>query len=125
MAPRAWWSRRAGRSTAQASETRTRTSASPSAGDPARFPWRNEATFRRLVLLGLVLVQTYLATSLMAAVLPNHGTHPLEVAMLALFAILFGFVCGGFWTAIAGFVLLLPPGDRHFISRTAAGDAPI
>src|SRR5438034_1052845 len=59
------------------------------------------------------------------AVLPYHGRQPLEVAMLVLFAVLFGWISAGFWTAIAGFVLLLLGGDRHAISRTAAAAAPV
>ena len=39
----------------------------------------------------------------MIDVLPYHGTQPLEIAILVLFAILFGWVSAGFWTALAGF----------------------
>jgi len=81
--------------------------------------------FRRVVLLGLTLAQTYLATNFMVAVLPYHGRQPLEIVILCLFAILFAWVSGGFWTAIAGYVLLLARGDRYAISRTAAPNAPI
>ncbi len=42
-----------------------------------------------------------------------------------LFAILFGWVSAGFWTAMAGFFLLLVGRDRYAISRSAAADAPI
>ena len=36
---------------------------------------------------------------------------------LALFAILFCWVSAGFWTAMAGFLVLLRGGDRYMISR--------
>src|SRR5947207_6800224 len=87
--------------------------------------WHVAGSFRRVVLLGLVVAQTYVATNFMIAVLPYHGRQPLEIAMLALFAILFGWISAGFWTAIAGFVLQLLGGDRYSISRTAPVAAPI
>ena len=87
--------------------------------------WHASGIFRRLVALGLTLAQTYIATTFMVAVLPYHGRQPLEIAMLVLFAILFAWVSGGFWTAIAGFVLLTLGGDRYAISRTARPDASI
>ncbi len=87
--------------------------------------WHAAGNFRRVVLLGLVVAQTYVATNFMIAVLPYHGRQPLEIAMLALFAILFGWISAGFWTAIAGFVLQLLGGDRYAISRTAPATAPI
>jgi membrane glycosyltransferase len=87
--------------------------------------WYRAGTFRRVVLLGLVLAQTGLATDFMTTVLPYHGTQPLEIAILILFAILFGWVSMGFWTAMAGFLLLLFGDGRYSISRTAAGDTPI
>src|SRR5438128_2612718 len=61
----------------------------------------------------------------MSAVLPYHGRQPLEIAILVLFTVLFGWVSAGFWTAIAGYVLLLIGSDRYAISRTARSDAPI
>ncbi|HEX8986399.1 MAG TPA: glucans biosynthesis glucosyltransferase MdoH, partial [Rhodocyclaceae bacterium] len=65
------------------------------------------------------------ATWAMASVLPYHGHEPLEVALLALFAVLFFWVSAGFWTAVMGFAVLLAGGDRHAISASAAADAPL
>jgi membrane glycosyltransferase len=87
--------------------------------------WHTVGSFRRVVLLGLIAAQTYIATNFMVAILPYHGRPPLEIAMLILFAILFAWISGGFWTAIAGFALQLLGGDRYAISRTAARDAPL
>ena len=87
--------------------------------------WQSSGSFRRLVLLGFTLAQTYIATNFMVAVMPYHGRQPLEVAMLVLFAILFAWVSGGFWTAMAGYILLSFGGDRHAISRTAPEGAAI
>ena len=87
--------------------------------------WQRAAIIRRAVLLGLVLSQTYIGVALMTAVLPYHGRQPLEIAILILFAVLFGWISAGFWTAIAGFSLLLFGSDRYAISRTAPHDGPI
>ena len=93
---------------------------------PERHPDEHRAaTFRRLVLMGLIVSQTYIASNFMVAVLPYHGRQPLEIAILVLFAILFGWVSAGFWTAMAGFVLLVFGTDRYAITSGAAHDAPL
>ncbi|HEY8554664.1 MAG TPA: glucans biosynthesis glucosyltransferase MdoH [Burkholderiales bacterium] len=81
--------------------------------------WRQIAAARRTALLVLVLVQTWLAVQAMKGVLPYGGEQPLELVILALFAVLFGWISAGFWTALAGFVLLLRRRDPFAIS---AGD---
>jgi len=103
-------------------------------GEPSEHPdvaasgtidWHPAGLRRRLVLLALVIAQTIVATEFMSAVLPYHGGQPLETLLLVLFAILFGWVSAGFWTAMAGFLVLLLGRDRYAISRSAAADAPI
>ena len=113
------WSRARG-----ARSARPRADAGSASPDPQGH-WHAVGSFRRIVLLGLIVAQTYIATNFMVAVLPYHGRQPLEIAMLILFAILFAWVSGGFWTAIAGFVLQLLGGDQFAISRTAPQDAPL
>ncbi len=90
-----------------------------------RKRWFHVANRRRLVLLTLALAQAWLATALMSEVLPYHGRHVLEMAILVLFAILFTWVSLGFWTAMAGLFVLLGGRDRYAISRTARPDSPI
>jgi membrane glycosyltransferase len=83
--------------------------------------WRLRCTamVRRTLLTVLVLAQTAAFVHGMAThVLPYHGAQPLEVAILSLSAILFGWVSLGFWTAITGFVLLCRGADRHAITRS-------
>jgi len=87
--------------------------------------WHRAGTVRRSLLLALVLIQTVLATWSMTAVLPYHGSQPLEIALLALFVLLFAWISAGFWTAVMGFLVLLFGGDRYAISRTAAPGAAI
>ncbi|MCW5574867.1 MAG: glucans biosynthesis glucosyltransferase MdoH [Burkholderiales bacterium] len=98
----------------------------PDASPPdPRGHWQRTANRRRIVLLALVLLQTWFATGYMADVLPYDGRQPLEIAILILFMVLFGWISAGFWTALAGFALLCRRRDPHAISATAAGDAPI
>ncbi|GAA4030569.1 glucans biosynthesis glucosyltransferase MdoH [Actimicrobium antarcticum] len=85
------------------------------APDP-RGNWQRGGLWRRLTLLVLMVGQSALGTYFMSAVLPYHGAKPLEMGMLALFAILFCWVSVGFWTAMAGFLVLLRGGDRYLIS---------
>src|SRR3569623_3653687 len=66
--------------------------------------WRGAAYFRRTSLLLLVLAQMVVGTYYMVAILPYHGEPLLEQALIASFAILFGWIATGFWTAVLGFV---------------------
>ena len=109
MAPRAWLDR----------------GAAPTDSPDPRGHWHRSASARRIALSGLVLAQTWIATDFMASVLPYQGRQVLEIAILVLFAILFGWISAGFWTAMAGFVLQSFRGDRYMVSRTAAPDAPV
>jgi len=92
---------------------------------PERGRWRRAGFWRRGLLVALILGQTYIATDLMVAILPYHGRQPLEIPILVLFAILFGWISAGFWTALAGYMVLAGRGDRWAISRTAAAGTPI
>ncbi|NUT14908.1 MAG: glucan biosynthesis glucosyltransferase H, partial [Cupriavidus sp.] len=93
-------------------------------GPDAEGKWHPAGSHRRWVLLGLVGIQTVLATYFMTNVLPYHGADPLEIAILVLFAILFSWVSAGFWTAMMGFLVLAKGGDKHLISRSAVPDRP-
>jgi membrane glycosyltransferase len=111
-------------------DQRTRTTATQPEYSEADSPdaqgsWHRAAAVRRLAIAGLVISQTYIAANFMSAVLPYHGAHALEIALLALFTALFAWVSVGFWTAIAGFLLLLLGRDGYAISRSAAADATI
>jgi membrane glycosyltransferase len=94
-------------------------------GPAPRSAWHAAAARRRAVLLLLIAAQTALAGYFMAGVLPYNGRQPLETALLVVFTILFAWVSAGFWTAIAGFAVLLAGGERHAISGKAAKDGPI
>ena len=94
--------------------------------DPEReVHWLGAARLRRLILVSLVIGQTWLAAYFMTAILPYHGSHWLEIIILALYSILFAWVGMGFWTALMGFWVLARGKDQFAISATAAPDAPI
>jgi len=94
------------------------------APDP-RGRWQYLGNIRRIVLLVLMLAQTVVATYFMSKVLPYQGAAKLEVLLLTLFAILFCWVSAGFWTALAGFLVLLRGNDRYAIARHVDARAPI
>lgn len=96
----------------------------PDAPDP-RGRWQFIGNLRRFVLLSLMIAQTLAATWFMSRVVPYQGTAWLEMVLLLLFAVLFCWVSAGFWTAIAGFWLMLRGSDRYLISRRRASREPI
>jgi membrane glycosyltransferase len=85
--------------------------------------WTRVAHVRRLLLVLLVLVPTTIASAFMVNVLPHQGRTWLEVAIVAFFGILFGWVSVGFWTALFGFWTLLRGRDRYAITGLARGEA--
>jgi membrane glycosyltransferase len=96
-------------------------------GSPLRrlrrtLPWTRVAHWRRLLLVLLVLVPTTIASAFMVNVLPTQGRTWLEVAIVATFGVLFGWVSVGFWTALFGFVTLVRGRDRFAITGPTAGD---
>lgn len=62
-------------------------------------------TWRRLLLLTLVALTTALGTVLMAHVLALHDGRLLDLAVLAVFFLGFGWIALSFWVAAIGFVL--------------------
>jgi membrane glycosyltransferase len=89
----------------------------------SRVRWRFLALRRRLLLAGLVLLPSVVATAFMLDVLPQRGANALEAAIAVCFGALFGWISIGFWTATLGFGLLLSRRDRFAITRLPA-DAP-
>ena len=62
---------------------------------------------RRAGFFLIVVTTLTLGTLMMADILQGNGTRPLEVAILALFSVTFGWIAVAFWTAVAGFLLQL------------------
>ena len=100
-------------------------SSTPADAPDPRGHWQHRGNLRRMLLLTLMLAQTACATWFMTKVLPYQGAAKLEMVLLALFAILFCWVSAGFWTAMAGFLVLLRGNDRYSIALGAADGVPI
>ena len=90
-----------------------------------RVRWGASAGLRRAILMGLILTQTAIAVSYMVTVLPYGGGDALEIAIIALFAVLFAWISGGFWTAMAGFAIHVFGADKFLASRRAERNAPV
>ena len=91
---------------------------------------KQTARRRRALFFGLTLLSAVLASLLMLDILNANGLTVAERVALPLFFVLFTWIAGAFWTAIAGFVIrligrdpaVLHPGDvdgRPVTSRTA------
>ena len=83
--------------------------------------WSRSAGRRRLLLIFLVLAPTFIACGTMASILPSRGGSPLEIVLLAVFAVLFAWISVGFWTALMGFFLLLQRRNRYSVSNVCEG----
>jgi membrane glycosyltransferase len=92
--------------------------------------WRRAAHWRRALFLSLTLVTAGVATAMMGDILAANGLTGLKRAGLVLFYILFVWITGAFWTALAGLLVRLRGGDpvslkpeelagRPLVGRTA------
>jgi membrane glycosyltransferase len=80
------------------------------------LPWTRVAFRRRLLLATLVLLPTIVASGFMVNVLPRGGGTALEVVIVVVFGVLFGWISIGFWAALMGFYCLVR-GDRFAITH--------
>ena len=85
---------------------------------------RRQAIARRALFFSLTLATAGFATSLMLSILEANGLTALETVALVLFAVLFTWISGSFWTAFAGFVIKMIGHDSAVINpREVAGRA--
>jgi membrane glycosyltransferase len=68
---------------------------------------KKAAARRRALFFGLTLLSAAFATGLMHDILKANGFNGYEKAGLVLFFVLFTWITGAFWTALAGFVIRL------------------
>lgn len=73
--------------------------------------WRRTGMLRRWAVAIAVIVQTSAASLALLEVLPWHGRSWLELAIVAVFALLFTWISSGFWIALCGFVVRRLGGD--------------
>lgn len=79
--------------------------------------WARFGRRRRLVLLILVILPSLFAAQVMFSLLPAKSGLILNGIMTALFAVLFGWISVGFWSSLAGIVVLLKRYDRFSVTR--------
>ncbi len=81
---------------------------------------RSCAHRRRIVFFGLTLLTSSLASAVFGDILSANGLSPLEGAGIALFFVLFTWIAGAFWTAVAGFIIRLAGRDTRVIRAEEA-----
>jgi len=85
---------------------------------------RHRATYRRALFFLFTFASSGFATSLMFNILKANGLTVLKSIALVLFVMLFTWIAGAFWTAVAGFVVKIIGRDTAVISsREVAGRA--
>jgi membrane glycosyltransferase len=72
---------------------------------------------RRTLFFGLVLLTTCVGTNMMLEILQANGLTDIEMAILVLFAVTFGWITIALWTAMIGFVLQLLRRDPLSLRR--------
>jgi len=87
--------------------------------------WQARAQRRRRVLASLITGSALAAAAALWSAWPAAEVGALHVVVLALFTLLFGWIAAGFWTAVAGFAVLLRGGDPLAPTRNVDPRAPI
>ncbi|MCU0937820.1 MAG: glucans biosynthesis glucosyltransferase MdoH [Burkholderiaceae bacterium] len=87
--------------------------------------WQARAQRRRRVLVSLIAASALGAATALWSAWPAAEVGVLHVVVLALFTLLFGWIAAGFWTAVAGFAVLLRGGDALAPTRSVDARAPI
>lgn len=80
--------------------------------------WERVAQRRRLMLLTLMIVPSFVASGFMARTLPHKGGTALELVLVVFFGILFAWISVGFWTSVAGFFAIIRRDDRFTMAGT-------
>jgi membrane glycosyltransferase len=89
----------------------------------ASMRWRTLA--RRTAFFGLTFLTSAAASALLLDVLEANGLTWVELVGLALFFILFTWIAGSFWTAVAGFVIRLVGRDPAGIDPAEVAGRPL
>ena len=86
---------------------------------------RRAAHWRRALFFALTLLTAGAATGMMGDILAANGLTGLKRAGLVLFYILFVWITGAFWTALAGLVVRLRGGDPVSLQPQQLGGRPL
>lgn len=76
-------------------------------GRDKRVDWQAAGRGRRTLLLALTLLPSFAAAYALYSLMPTKENLPLKILMVMLFAVLSGWIAMGFWSAVAGMVMLL------------------
>lgn len=79
--------------------------------------WFTAARKRRLLLLALIFFPSVIASNIMYTLLPSGGEPILRLIITALFSLLFLWISVGFWSSIAGLLLLIRRCDKFIRTR--------
>ncbi len=74
--------------------------------------WEKFGGRRRLALLLLVAAPSLLSAQILYSMLPRQGLLGLNLLVTILFAVLFSWISVGFWSSLAGMIVLLTRYDR-------------
>ncbi|MDR3038466.1 MAG: glucans biosynthesis glucosyltransferase MdoH, partial [Candidatus Adiutrix sp.] len=78
--------------------------------------WERPGGRRRLILITLVTLPTAFAAQVMFSLLPPQGGPGLNFLMTALFTLLFAWISVGFWSSLAGALILWRRCDRFAVT---------
>lgn len=78
--------------------------------------WEQAGGKRRLLLLALILIPSLAASNIMYSLLPSSGSPVLLLTITCLFALLFCWISVGFWSSVAGLMVLLRRYDRFSLT---------
>ncbi|HIU16919.1 MAG TPA: glucans biosynthesis glucosyltransferase MdoH [Candidatus Avidesulfovibrio excrementigallinarum] len=87
--------------------------------------WKKAAHSRRKILMLLTVLPSVGAAYLMYSMMPHTASNAIEIGLCVLFAILFGWISLGFWSAVAGVILLVRGVDRFSPLRDLPDDLRI
>lgn len=90
-----------------------------------RLDLQGEARFRRTLFFGATLISAALATALMFDIISANGRTTPELLGVPLFFVLFTWISGSFWNALAGFLVRIGREDTAFIDAAKVKDAPL
>ncbi len=86
---------------------------------------RHQALWRRAVFFGLTFLTSTVAALLMADILKVNGQTLLNALALPLFFVLFTWISGAFWTAVAGFIVRLVGHDPVVLQPPQLATQPL
>src|SRR5580692_5215714 len=89
--------------------------------DRLRWP----SIWRRLLFFGLTFLTSLSASALMADILRTNGFTGWEKSSLIVFFVLFTWITGAFWTAVAGFIVQLVGRDSAVIHSSEGEGRPL